>query len=98
MYLIRMAVEIISNCGKYFEWIMEKPHRLRKRDEAALRTSAEWRRGKLFRVWNDIEQEVRVSPDREVEAPTTTHAALPNVAAFVVFLRSQGRVAEVLRE
>ena len=42
------------------------------------------------------ENDVGVSLDLKVEAPTSRDAGLPDIAGFVVLLRAERRVAEVL--
>src|ERR1019366_7200004 len=46
----------------------------------------------------EIFQSVGVVHDLEVESPVVIHAGLPDVAGFVVFLGSEGRMVEVLGE
>ena len=47
---------------------------------------------------DDVQNEVGVTGDDEIEAPSAIHAGLPDVAGLIVFLGAERRVAEVLHQ
>jgi hypothetical protein len=49
-------------------------------------------------VKNNIPNEISISDDGKVKAPTAVNATLPDILCLVVFLRVERRVLDVLGE
>lgn len=47
---------------------------------------------------NHIVKMVGITLNRKIKAPPTIYSGLPDTASFIVLLRSEGRVSEVLQQ
>ena len=48
-----------------------------------------------FRMGHEVKEVIGIALDGEIEPPVIIDARLPDITRFVVFLGTQGRVAEI---